>query len=345
MKVNLNEIKIIPDLTSVERKKISDKEYFSNEYKDYISNSRLGLINPEQDGSPNKYWEGLKEDKTTSLNLGSYIHELVLQKNSFYLVENLDMPSGKLGLVIDQIKFFRKQGFSIIDSINHASNIVHYYENSLTPKRIKKIISEGLNYYINSEKYYHDEYALIPTKKDRNIVIDCVNNINNNRQIQNLLNPIDVWGDEILSYNEDAFFINFTAIHEDKSCVLKFKMKADNWTIDLDEKIITLNDLKTTSHQLDQFMQSSYNYYHYSRQFSCYLYILLRFCEKEYGYNSNDWKYKCNVIVSETRNLHNCTIFPITQELLDTGRKEFCKLLKMVAYCELYGYSNDYEFI
>lgn len=55
MKVNLNEIKIIPDLTSVERKKISDKEYFSNEYKDYISNSRLGLINPEQDGSPNKY--------------------------------------------------------------------------------------------------------------------------------------------------------------------------------------------------------------------------------------------------------------------------------------------------
>lgn len=345
MKVNLNEIKIIPDLTSVERKKISDKEYFSNEYKDYISNSRLGLINPEQDGSPNKYWEGLKEDKTTSLNLGSYIHELVLQKNSFYLVENLDMPPGKLGLVIDQIKFFRKQGFSIMDSINHASNIVHYYENNLTPKRIKKIISEGLNYYINSEKYYQDEYALIPTKKDRNIVIDCVNNINNNRQIQNLLNPIDVWGDEILSYNEDAFFINFLATHNDKSCILKFKMKADNWTIDLDEKIITLNDLKTTSHQLDQFMQSSYNYYHYSRQFSCYLYILLRFCEKEYGYNSNEWKYKCNVIVSETRNLHNCTIFPITQELLDAGKKEFCKLLKMVAYCELYGYSNDYEFI
>ena len=138
------------------------------------------------------------------------------------------MPPGKLGLVIDQIKFFRKQGFSIIDSINHASNIVHYYENSLTPKRIKKIIFEGLNYYINSEKYYHNEYALIPTKKDRNIVIDCVNNINNNRQIQNLLNPIDVWGDEILSYNEDAFFINFIATHEDKSCILKFKMKADN---------------------------------------------------------------------------------------------------------------------
>jgi hypothetical protein len=55
MKVNLNEIKLKPDLTTVCRKKISDKEYFSEEYKDYISNSRLGLINPEQNGSPNQY--------------------------------------------------------------------------------------------------------------------------------------------------------------------------------------------------------------------------------------------------------------------------------------------------
>jgi hypothetical protein len=30
---------------------------------------------------------------------------------------------------------------------------------------------------------------------------------------------------------------------------------------------------------------------------------------------------------------------------LELGRQEFCKLLKMVAYCEMYGYSNDYEFI
>ena len=77
-------------------------------------------------------------------------------------------------------------------------------------------------------QYLHDERALIPTSKDRNVITSCINNIQNNRQIQNLLKPIDVWGDEILTFNEDAFFINFTGIHNDETCDLKFKMKADN---------------------------------------------------------------------------------------------------------------------
>ena len=27
------------------------------------------------------------------------------------------------------------------------------------------------------------------------------------------------------------------------------------------------------------------------------------------------------------------------------GNKEFCRLLKMVAYCEMYGYDDDYMFM
>ena len=34
----------------------------------------------------------------------------------------------------------------------------------------------------------------------------------------------------------------------------------------------------------------------------------------------------------------------ITKEMLEPGRKEFCKLLKMVAYCEMFGYSDDIIF-
>lgn len=49
MIVNLSDIKLSPELESVRREKISDQEYFSQEYSDYISNSRLKLINPEQD--------------------------------------------------------------------------------------------------------------------------------------------------------------------------------------------------------------------------------------------------------------------------------------------------------
>lgn len=92
-------------------------------------------------------------------------------------------------------------------------------------------------------------------------------------------------------------------------------------------------------------MTTSFKYYFYQRQFALYLFVILRYCEKAYGYNKDEWKYKCNVIVSETTGDNQCTIFSISQDLLELGRQEFCKLLKMVAYCEMYGYSNDYEFI
>ena len=49
MTINLNDIKLSTVLESVYRSKISDAEYFSSSYSNYISNSRLKYINPEQD--------------------------------------------------------------------------------------------------------------------------------------------------------------------------------------------------------------------------------------------------------------------------------------------------------
>ena len=79
MIVNLSDIKLSPELESVRREKISDQEYFSQEYSDYISNSRLKLINPDQDGCPEKYKVGFTGETTTSLSIGSAIHDLFLQ--------------------------------------------------------------------------------------------------------------------------------------------------------------------------------------------------------------------------------------------------------------------------
>lgn len=104
MTVNLNDIRLYPDLESIKREKISDQEYFSSKYSDYISNSRLKLINPDQDnGCPSKYKVGFTGEVSTSLNIGSVIHELFLQRDVFSLGPDLCKPSAKLGLVIDSI--------------------------------------------------------------------------------------------------------------------------------------------------------------------------------------------------------------------------------------------------
>lgn len=57
----LNQIEIIPLLDTLRLQKIDDAEYFSEKYGGYISNSRLSLINPEQDNDPKAFFEGLNK--------------------------------------------------------------------------------------------------------------------------------------------------------------------------------------------------------------------------------------------------------------------------------------------
>lgn len=343
MEVNLRDIKISPILDSVRREKISDEIYF-RDYKDYISNSKLKLINPAQGGSIESWLSGFKDSANTSLILGSCVHSLLLQPESFTLGPKLDKPTAKLGAVIDSIRKHRKLGHSIYTSIELACKEIGYYLKSYKDK-IPNIIKSGYKYYIKSLQYNVDNTWLL-SDKDHTIVSNCLKSLKD-INVKRILSPIGLFGEEIESYNEDAFFMSFDIKYRELSGMLKIKMKADNWTIDTDSKTIVLNDLKTTGHLCCQFMQpgGSLETFHYERQFAFYLYVLLRYCEKTYGYNPEEWTIKCNVIVVETTADNRAAIFPITEELLEKGRREFCKLLKMVAYYELVGYESEVIFV
>ena len=237
MKVYVDKIKIEPILNSVYREKISDEVYFSKKYSGYISNSRLKLINPAQEGSPTKYLKGFGNSTSPSLVLGSAVHEIFLQPESFSMGPNLNKPTGKLGLVIDEfISLRNKKSISIYDAIVKACKKVDYYANSLNTNRIKSIIKSGLSYYLK-RKHSSNEGQIFLPEKDMNIVNKCVENLRSNKKVINIVQPVDFFGERIDSYNEDAFFINFKCAYDDKECVIKFKMKADNWTIDLRIKL------------------------------------------------------------------------------------------------------------
>lgn len=342
MDIQLKDIKLTPVLESAHRERLTDQEYFSKAYSHYVSNSRLGWIHPDK-GSPETYKKGGDKLSTTSLNLGSAVHELFLQKDEFELGPSCDKPSAKLGMVLDQIIIYRRQGLTIIESIKKACIDIDYYTKSLSNFRIKSIISSGLKYYINY-KNIKENIILLPNK-DREICINCISNLNNNKKISSLVNPVDMFGDPIISYNEDALFIDITGSYEDKTCALGLKMKADNWTIDVENKIITLNDLKTTGHMLSVFMKDSFHKFHYSRQLAMYSWILSQYCKKEYGYNSKEWTINCNIIAVETCLDNRAGVFSISPEIIKEGKKEFCRLLKMVAYYEMFGYDSEVNFV
>lgn len=63
--------------------KIDDEEYFSKKYSNYISNSRLSLINPSQEGSPEKFFQGFKPTYSAAFDLGSGVHQMSLQGHLF----------------------------------------------------------------------------------------------------------------------------------------------------------------------------------------------------------------------------------------------------------------------
>ena len=77
MTINLNDIKLSPVLESVYRSKISDAEYFSSSYSNYISNSRLKYINPDQGGSPSLYNKGI-ENKSTNSYMNYFYNQSLL---------------------------------------------------------------------------------------------------------------------------------------------------------------------------------------------------------------------------------------------------------------------------
>ena len=58
-KESLSDIQLVTLIDTLRVQKIDDSEYFSEKYNGYISNSRLSLINPEQDNDPEAFFEGL----------------------------------------------------------------------------------------------------------------------------------------------------------------------------------------------------------------------------------------------------------------------------------------------
>lgn len=349
-KVKLSDFRIIPDINSVRKEDISDDVYFSPAYSGYISNSRLKWIDPKDNGNPTLFMNPPKL-KTQSLGIGSAVHECLLQPESFILAPKIGKPTAKLGEVLDVIPNFLKEGIGLDEAIKKAALKVEYYVASID-KRIETIKEAYNNYKLaldSLEPSPDGKEQIILADKDWDVVNGCLQSCTSNEEIMNLLHPKDPFGDPLgESYCEDAFFIDYIVTYKGKQCaILRFKMKADNWTIDFDNKIVTLNDLKTTSHPVQSFMKEgmSFEHFSYARQMFVYSQILWYFCMKEYGVSKKQgWKLKANMLVVETIPNYWSRSYYVTDEQLLGGQRMLNELLCRVAYCEMFGYDKEIEF-
>ena len=318
-----------PIIDSIEYKDITDDEYFSDTYKDYISNSRLSLINPEQGGSPEKYLNGLKNNVSDSLYFGSAVHEMVLQPESFYIEKSVDRPTAKLGFMADYLyKYYLKGGLSIEDVIE-ASNKIDYYKDKMDDKKIYNVFEKCTPYWESRSKLKdNDKIPIFLDEKSRNRLYKCLESIKNNIEIQALLYPEGIIEDP-LSMNEAALFIDVKAKLKDKECILKLKAKLDNFTIDFENNKVVLNDLKTTGHYIDQF-ENSFKQYRYYRQMAMYIWMLTLYAKKYYNISKIS-SLNANMLLISTIPDFKSGVYKVSKQEIIKGYNEFKFLLQEVA--------------
>lgn len=316
-------IKIYPLIDTLQILDISDECYF-NDYRDYISNSRLSLINPDQGGSVEKF---LAKEKISSgsLLLGSAVHAAVLQPGEFSIFGNVGRPTAKLGLMADELA---KNYPNITDEmIIAASDKIDYYKGKMNEKRISDVRTKCQEYW-GKRKYmagdnnlYLDDASFIKYKS-------CVKSINDNVEIQKLLHPEGLFDRPVVN-NELAIIIEIRAVNtETKQTIdLPFKAKLDNFSI-IDNDILVLNDLKTTGHLLQDF-PGSFEKYHYYRQMGVYAWLLKLAADKLA--NQPIFSFTANMLVVSTVPDFHSQVFKVKTSDIIRGFNEFKYLMRKVA--------------
>lgn len=324
-------IKIIPE--SVKLLRLSDEEYFSDTYKDYISNSSLSLLDPANNGSIKKFLDGYKSDYSESFELGSAVHLECLQKGEYKIID-IDKPTSKLGVFSEKLYNLRKKGLPIYEAIQEASIQANYYANKLNDKKIKNALTQLLPYYLQRLELPEDNYVILPNRLYEKYTM-MMKSINSNKKFLAKLNPNDEFKDNVKIYNEYAILCEIDI----DGRIIKFKGKLDNFTIDEEDKKITLNDLKTTGKPINHFMgnyiykedgerqwySGSFQRYNYYRQLAVYL-ILLKAALPQYS----DYSYNCNMLVVEALPDYKSDIFKVSLKHLQQGLEEFKNLLKLI---------------
>lgn len=328
-------IKIIPILESLQLLDISDEEYFGEKYKDYISNSRLKLIDPNEGGSPELFEAGLSPSFSDAFYYGSAIHCLTLQPNDYELVESVDRPTSKAGFMADELF---KSPCKEVDYIK-ASNKIGYYKGKMDENKISALSEKCSKYWADrldfENSYVGDKELIYLDSKSREKVRKSLINIKNNREIQKLLYPEGLI-ENPKSYNEATILLEVKAITPSKDeIILKLKGKLDNFTVDEESNTLTLNDLKTTGHDIRDFPTGSFLKFNYARQMAMYGWML-HLANKTHFKLPNP-TFKANMLLVSSIPPCDCGVFSLNGKHIKRGMEMFTDLLKRVAQYRLYG--------
>ena len=348
MKFEDSKITIEPILDTLEMKKIEDRFYFGDEYKDYISNSRLTLINPEQIvrkegetpiyGSYQEYLNGFDNIYRESFYLGTAFHQGFLQPEYFEMCDSVNRPSGLKGYIADSL--YNDGIFCpTYEEVYEKAKEVNYYKKLFSDNRCQNLFDDIIPYLLDryqfEKDYDGDKQLMYLSEFQRDLYYSAMYLLNNHPGIQAAMHPTNIYSEPI-SLNEEAIIVHLSVTVDNSApFILKLKAKLDNLVINEERNMITVNDLKTHGRDLLEFPNAIIDF-HYYREIAIYSYLLSLVAKKYYNFN-NDYKVCGNFIVATTNADRKVGKFSLTNDLYEKGIEEYQRLIRMVAYYTYYG--------
>lgn len=338
-------------LLNIDGGDIPDSQYFA--LKGYTSVSKLKLLDPRHGGSPDRYLMGFDYGYNESLLLGTCVHTQILQPDDFSLSEYTGKPAGKLGFFVEKVRENRMKGMKLRDAIDQASIDADYYAGKLSDKLLKKAVSKGFDYYVRmvrGEFKDGDKETLVLSPRLLDSAHACIKSINNNWAINSILsNKLNLFRPKQF-YNEIALFSDILVTLPDGTEVLiKFKGKLDSVVWDPEKKILYLNDVKTTSKNIDYFMDhvidgvaydGVFSHHSYYMQLGAYSVVLQKYFQEKL--NINDYTLQSNIFAVETTGEYRSEVFRINNSYIDLGIQEFKQLLVRLAWHQTYGFDKQF---
>ena len=333
----IKQIKITPLLDTLKLEDIDDDVYFKQYSKEYISNSRLGVL--KRDGVKT-FFEGIPQVYNPSFETGTLVHENVLEPEKYEVIEGVFKPTAKAGLMADAL--YKSDGTTPTDDeIKSMSYKIGYYKDKLTSNRLKEFRDKAEPYWrdrflFEQNNPLGEKKRIFTDEKNYNLLVNCLKTLNENKDIQKLLHPSGLVEEPIVG-NERTILMDIEMkVPDYEPRIYHLKAKLDNFSIDSEEKIITVNDLKTTSRPAVQFDPT---FFSYQREIAFYSW-LIKLCAKKF-YNVENATTKGNFLVVSTVPEYNTLVYPMTPKLFLSGWKEVLYLLKTVAY---FNQVKGYEF-
>jgi hypothetical protein len=332
--------------------------YGSEEQKIIISNSSLSKLNPHEGGSWTKFinfiFGNTEEKESKSLERGKLLHQYIENPESFK-VRPEDVPSEDVCRIVEQVRLtLIERGISTEGSLKDYSDMVvncaranrFGAANWSSETILSKILAKGDAYF----SFLNEADGSIMTDKETKKILDGL--------MQSLKIHSSFIQEDPKIVKEWPYLFNY---NDDETLVCK--MMVDNLIIDMDNKSISIRDIKTTSHPASLFgggkildpqsypelkeiaTTGPFHWFRVYRQLAFYE-LGVRSWLRSNNYNPDTFVFTHHVLVCETKEPYEVVYFPVTHPWIEAGKREIEFLMNIIKHnliMETDGKSPNYS--